>query len=86
MAASGARHRETEYREARAAYEETKSPGHKRWLLDAMRSKDMTQRDVMRAIDDNAERQKDYDRETDKIKRELGVEVSFRTKEEQANG
>ncbi len=82
MSASGQRQRMTEYREASAAFEETGSKEHRRWLLNASRSKDMTVRDVVQVIDDNMEKDKDYNRETAAIKRELGVEVSFRKKED----
>ena len=76
------RQRMREYEEARAAYEETGSKEHKRWMLDAMRSKDMNPSDVVRVIDDNIEKEKDYDRETAEIKRRLGLKSSFRRKED----
>jgi hypothetical protein len=80
------RERMREYEEARAAYEETKSPEHKRWLLSAMRSRDMNPSDVVRVIDDNIEREKDYDRETEEIKRKLGFKTGFRRKEDKDDG
>jgi hypothetical protein len=72
-----------EYHEARAAYEETGSKEHKAWMLRALRSKDVKEKDVERVADENFERDKDYKRETKEIMRRIGwPEHGFHKKEE----
>ncbi len=80
------RERLTEYNEARAAHEETNSPEHRMWMHRALRSKDTNADDVQRVNLDNIDRQVDYNRETESIKREIGWQGLTRKEKDKDNG
>lgn len=64
----------SEWREADAAYRETGKKEHAVWRFEAMRSKDMTDSDFVRAFDTHEGRAEDDRIRRKKLARKFGLE------------